>query len=149
MECPKCNHEDTAEAFGPDRQCPACGAYYDKVIARLNAQAASPAPKAQPKPPSQIAKRLQNASQAVKASKAERAKGSLYCVACGTRSDGKQKARGSTLVELVLWLTFLLPGLIYSVWRLSNKYRACPACGSAELIPIDSPKAIRDMERIK
>ena len=145
MECPKCHHEDTAEGFGTDRQCPACGAYYDKVIARLNAQVKKPTPK----PKSQIAERLHNASQAVKANKAERAKGSLYCVACGTRSDGKQKARGSTLVELALWLTFLLPGLIYSVWRLGNKYRACPACGSAELIPIDSPKAVRDMAQIK
>lgn len=146
MECPKCNHQDTAEAFGASRQCPSCGAYYDKVMAHLRAREASPP--AQPNNESQLKLRLQNAKQAVKASRAERAKGSLYCVSCGTRSSGKRKAKGSMLVEIVLWLCFLIPGLIYSFWRLGSKYTACPSCGSHEVIPVDSPRAIREMSAL-
>jgi hypothetical protein len=30
-------------------------------------------------------------------------------------------------------------GLICSVWRFSTRYSACPACNSANIVPIDSP----------
>lgn len=61
------------------------------------------------------------------------------CKDCGTVAEPKTKARGTMGVEIALWLFFLLPGLIYSIWRLSNKYDACPACGSEKLLPLDSP----------
>lgn len=32
MQCPKCKHEAESSEFGPDRQCPVCGAYYDKAL---------------------------------------------------------------------------------------------------------------------
>ncbi|MBW7903001.1 MAG: hypothetical protein H3C26_16080 [Rhodocyclaceae bacterium] len=43
------------------------------------------------------------------------------------------------LIELVLWLCVIVPGLVYSIWRLSSKYDACPSCGGTALIPEDSP----------
>lgn len=61
------------------------------------------------------------------------------CKDCGTVAAPKEKARGTMAVEVILWLCFLVPGLIYSVWRLSNKYESCPACGSEKLLPVDSP----------
>lgn len=63
----------------------------------------------------------------------------LICMKCGTVGEGKMFTPGTMFCELVLWLAFLLPGLIYSVWRLSSKKRVCASCGSAELIPLDSP----------
>ena len=63
----------------------------------------------------------------------------MICTKCGTVGMGKMFTPGSMFCELVLWLAFLLPGLIYSVWRLSSKKRVCESCGSADLIPVDSP----------
>jgi hypothetical protein len=68
------------------------------------------------------------------------ATGKMICGRCGTRCDPCIAAKGSTLIEVVLWLCFILPGLIYSLWRLSTKRPVCPACGSEQLIPADSPK---------
>lgn len=61
------------------------------------------------------------------------------CKDCGTVAEPETKARGTMGMEIVLWLCFLVPGFIYSIWRLNNKYDACPACGSETLLPLDSP----------
>ncbi len=61
------------------------------------------------------------------------------CTQCGHAGKPASKVRGALAVELFLWLCFLLPGLIYSVWRGSSRYKACSACGSKDIVPIDSP----------
>lgn len=61
------------------------------------------------------------------------------CRDCGSVATPVCKTRGAFLIELILWLCFLVPGLIYSVWRLSTRYDACGACGGVHLVPIDSP----------
>ena len=63
----------------------------------------------------------------------------MLCRRCGTEAKPKTQVKGNVLTELVLWLFFLLPGLIYSIWRLTTKTKVCPACGSEELVPPDSP----------
>ena len=63
------------------------------------------------------------------------------CVTCHHVGRPRLITRGSILVELVLWLCFLAPGLIYSIWRHTSRYTGCAACGSRELIPCDSPRA--------
>lgn len=65
--------------------------------------------------------------------------GAMVCRDCGTRSEPVQTTPGSLLIELVLWLCFIVPGLIYSLWRLSARHDACAACGSRKLVPADSP----------
>ena len=65
----------------------------------------------------------------------------MYCTACGTEGRGKTKTRGSLLIEVVLWICFLVPGLIYSLWRHSSKHKVCGACGAAALVPLNSPVA--------
>lgn len=62
------------------------------------------------------------------------------CSNCGFTGPAKKVTKGSTLMELVLWLCFIFPGLLYSMWRLSSKHMACPQCGSTQLIPLDSPR---------
>jgi hypothetical protein len=47
-----------------------------------------------------------------------------------------------------LWLAFILPGLVYSVWRHNKRHDACPKCGSAALIPADSPKALAALRQL-
>lgn len=61
------------------------------------------------------------------------------CKDCGTVGETKTVARGSMGVEIVLWICFIVPGLIYSIWRLSSKHETCRACGSERLVPIATP----------
>lgn len=63
----------------------------------------------------------------------------MICTQCGTVGNGKKSAKGSFLIEVILWLCFLIPGLIYSIWRVSGNKPACRSCGSASLVPLDSP----------
>ena len=63
----------------------------------------------------------------------------LICTACGSRKGTKTVTRGSIGVELLLWLCFLVPGLIYSIWRLTTRHEACRMCESTQLVPISTP----------
>lgn len=65
------------------------------------------------------------------------------CPSCGTTAKPLTKYKGSLIVEIVLWLCFIVPGLIYSVWRISSKHSVCPACRQAGMIPIDTPNGKR------
>ena len=63
----------------------------------------------------------------------------MICRDCGTAGRPARITKGSTMIELILWICFLVPGLIYSFWRLSSRYSACACCGSVALVPLDSP----------
>lgn len=65
----------------------------------------------------------------------------LICSACGHIGSSKTAVKGNILIEIVLWLCFLVPGIIYSLWRSSSRHKTCPKCGSTNLIPLDSPVA--------
>lgn len=65
----------------------------------------------------------------------------LFCTRCHGVGPAKSVTKGSILIELVLWICFLVPGLVYSVWRLTTRHKACRACGSDALVPMTSPAA--------
>lgn len=60
------------------------------------------------------------------------------CKDCGHIGSSKQVIKGSIIFEIILWLCFIVPGLIYTIWRLSTKRQACPECGGS-MIPVNSP----------
>lgn len=66
---------------------------------------------------------------------------SKICTRCGTASAAPQMP-GNGWIELILWM-YIVPGLIYSIWRRSKKSAACPACGSKDLIPVETPAGQR------
>lgn len=69
------------------------------------------------------------------------------CTSCGFSGRPQRKAKGSFLIEIVLWLFFILPGIVYSAWRLTSNYSVCPKCENATMIPTDTPlgqKLIRE-----
>jgi hypothetical protein len=68
-------------------------------------------------------------------------RGAKYCQTCGTIARPKRHTKGSFIIEVFLWLMFIVPGLLYSLWRLTTKSWVCPKCGSSDIIPLDSPKA--------
>jgi hypothetical protein len=61
------------------------------------------------------------------------------CKNCGWTGVGRIERKGSAGVEVLLWLFFIIPGVIYTAWRGSTRHRACPQCGQASLIPVSSP----------
>lgn len=65
----------------------------------------------------------------------------MLCPSCGTKGKPRKKAKGSILIELVLWICFIIPGLIYSLWRMTSTQKVCPSCKQPGMIPLDSPIA--------
>lgn len=61
------------------------------------------------------------------------------CSNCGSSVRAKTFTPGSISIEIILWFTFIVPGVVYSLWRLTSRYKACPACKSKNIIPIASP----------
>lgn len=53
----------------------------------------------------------------------------IKCPNCTYEGAGKTYTPGSVFMELFLWLLLLVPGLIYSIWRLTARYFGCPLCG--------------------
>lgn len=65
----------------------------------------------------------------------------MWCPNCGAVGAPVTVTRGSLLVELVLWLMMVLPGILYSVWRLTTRHQACPICKAPNMVPVESPRA--------
>ena len=70
----------------------------------------------------------------------------MYCRNCGHRGQTQSTVRGSIVLEIVLWICFIVPGLIYSVWRYTSRHQICSACHSDKVIPLDAPAAQSQMQ---
>lgn len=73
----------------------------------------------------------------------------LFCPTCGHEGPARLQTRGHFGIELAAWLFFILPGIIYSIWRVSSRRHVCAKCGATGLIPPDSPIAIATREKLK
>ena len=63
----------------------------------------------------------------------------LICTKCGSKKPPVYKTRGNLLIEIILWLCLIIPGLLYSIWRQSTKFKVCQECGNPDVIPLNSP----------
>lgn len=70
------------------------------------------------------------------------------CTQCNYVGEPKGAIGGNGCIEVILWLCFIIPGLIYSIWRSSSRHKICPKCKSQSLIPMDSPKAQKIMNEV-
>lgn len=61
------------------------------------------------------------------------------CTLCGFTGVPTREIQGSLGVEILLWFFFIVPGLIYSVWRSGSKFDACPHCQKPSMVPSVSP----------
>lgn len=68
-----------------------------------------------------------------------------YCNSCGNYSSSAMK-KGSGWIEFILYLCYLVPGIIYSIWRRSGSPNVCPICRSSGLVPaqVAKPHAEKD-----
>ncbi len=60
----------------------------------------------------------------------------IRCPNCKYEGVGEFKTKGSFGVEVILWLLLIIPGIIYSVWRLSNKRWICPQCNFDYIVKV-------------
>ena len=67
----------------------------------------------------------------------------MICTRCGTAHSTSTALPGSGWIELVLWLMWLVPGVVYSIWRRSKRRPVCAECGSHDLVPLESPAGRR------
>lgn len=66
----------------------------------------------------------------------------FLCTQCGAETSAPLKVPpGSAWVALALAVPFVLPGVVYTVWRYAMRRSVCPTCGHAQLIPGDAPLA--------
>jgi ssDNA-binding Zn-finger/Zn-ribbon topoisomerase 1 len=54
----------------------------------------------------------------------------IVCPSCNYVGEAVELAKGSRRKEIVLWCCFLVPGLLYTLWRQSRdgRYLGCPTC---------------------
>lgn len=62
------------------------------------------------------------------------------CTTCRYVGHPKTATRGSFVIEIALWLLFIFPGILYSIWRLSTRQSVCPKCNNASMIPVGTPR---------
>jgi hypothetical protein len=63
----------------------------------------------------------------------------VACTHCKTIGYPKWETPGSGATEVVLWLLFLVPGIVYSIWRSNAAASVCPSCGSKAVVPLSTP----------
>ena len=69
-------------------------------------------------------------------------KNQCVCKECGTVGAPVKSVPGYFLVEVIMYLMFFIPGVIYTLWRVTNATSGCPKCGG-KMIPADSPEGIK------
>lgn len=73
----------------------------------------------------------------------------ILCINCMSKGIPKSHTPGSIFIEIILWCCLIIPGLVYSIWRISSRHGICSTCGSRGIIPLESPLAKKMMEEIK
>jgi predicted RNA-binding Zn-ribbon protein involved in translation (DUF1610 family) len=63
----------------------------------------------------------------------------FICRKCGHIGPRELNKKGKLSIEIILWLLFILPGLIYSIWRRTGRFFACKECGTHHIVPLKSP----------
>lgn len=63
----------------------------------------------------------------------------LICSNCGTIGKPKTLTKGSFFIELILWIFLIIPGIIYSIWRLTTRTKVCSFCKAENMVSLNSP----------
>jgi hypothetical protein len=74
------------------------------------------------------------------------AKKQMVCLRCHETDFPLRKTSGSIIIELALWLFFIIPGIIYSIWRGNSTKLVCRSCESDDLVPLNTVKGREILE---
>jgi hypothetical protein len=64
------------------------------------------------------------------------------CMECGCQRDPIKVKRGLLVIEIFLWLLYILPGVIYSIWRRVRTQEVCPNCLNPSVVLTSSSRAM-------
>lgn len=70
-------------------------------------------------------------------------KGVHFCLDCENVAFGESSQRGHVLITILLFLLFIVPGVIYLIYRTHTKGVQCEHCHSKNLMPITAGKVKR------
>ncbi|MDH5458753.1 MAG: hypothetical protein OEY26_08570 [Nitrospinota bacterium] len=71
------------------------------------------------------------------------------CMECGCQRDPINANRGLLVIEIFMWLLYILPGVIYSIWRRVRKQQVCPNCRNPSVVLTSSSRAMGVMRLMK
>jgi DNA-directed RNA polymerase subunit RPC12/RpoP len=71
------------------------------------------------------------------------------CKNCGNLTSPIKVTRGSFLMEVILWFFFIIPGIIYSLWRITGKSYVCQYCSSTLIVPTDTVIGQQLLKQVK
>lgn len=69
----------------------------------------------------------------------KRLKDKVICRNCGSIGRTVVISPSNFWVELLLWCSGLLPGVVYTLWCNHAAYNACARCHARDIVPVDSP----------
>jgi hypothetical protein len=64
------------------------------------------------------------------------------CMECGCQRDPIDAKRGLLVIEVFMWLLYIVPGIIYSIWRRVRKHQVCPNCLNPSVVLTSSSRAM-------
>ena len=81
-------------------------------------------------------------------------RGSHVCTVCHSIVIPDKQYKGTFAMELFVWIgaillvaftsgVSLIVAIAYSLWRIVNKPKVCPACKAKEIVPVDTPAGIK------
>jgi hypothetical protein len=73
----------------------------------------------------------------------------IICRNCGNIGFSKEVIKGSLWITIILLFFYILPGIIYEIWRGTTKVFCCPKCNSQSIIPANTPAARKIEEEFK
>jgi len=65
-----------------------------------------------------------------------------FCTNCKAYSANARN-KGSGWIELILYFFYIVPGIIYSIWRRTGNAKQCPTCKQATLISAASETHVK------
>jgi len=65
------------------------------------------------------------------------------CRKCAIVTRSRLLVKGSDVLEVILWLCLIVPGLAYHIWRRVTSTRICSRCGGVDLIGANTAEADR------
>lgn len=147
VQCSECHYVRIATDTAPDYECPKCGIVYAKfdpvTEAQKQALRVNMAPRQADAPPApatswvRVTAPQKNPAPRMEAGEdgIEHIPGNLaVCKHCEEIGQVDLKMPGNGWVEFVLYLCYIAPGIIYSVWRRKGKKQVCGACRSDQLV---------------
>lgn len=71
------------------------------------------------------------------------------CMECGCQRDPVDAKRGLLVIEIFMWFLYILPGVIYSIWRRVRRQQVCSKCRTPSVVLTSSSRAMAMMRLIK